>query len=77
MLKWLAHAYYILSTMLSAGMPILRALQTCAGSMRGRLGSVFSSIHESVRAGRGLADTMEGYPRIFAQLDVTIVRAGE
>ncbi|MBN1818980.1 MAG: type II secretion system F family protein [Sedimentisphaerales bacterium] len=72
-----ANIYHNLATMLDAGLPILRALQTCASGLRGRYASTFEEIREKVKTGQELSTAMQAYPWLFAPLDRIVVQAGE
>ncbi|MBN1125012.1 MAG: type II secretion system F family protein [Sedimentisphaerales bacterium] len=72
-----ANIYHNLATMLDAGLPILRALQTCASGLRGRYAAVFDAIREKVKTGEELSKAMQAYPWLFASLDRIVVQAGE
>ncbi len=67
-----------LSTLLSAGVPVDRAL-TIARDLTER--DVFRGVlHEVIRTlkgGKSLADSLAGHPEYFSQLYVNMVRAGE
>ncbi len=67
-----------LSTMLSAGMPILRALEVLAKDPDNtELQSVILAIRADISEGRTLADSFGKFPRLFDPLYVSLVRAGE
>ncbi|MHC4103294.1 MAG: type II secretion system F family protein [Planctomycetota bacterium] len=77
MAKKLATAYYNLSIMLEAGIPVQQALNTTASGLKGKLRKTFSALAKGVSAGSGLTDTMSKHQNIFATLDVTLVDAAE
>lgn len=67
-----------LSTMVSAGVPLLRSLmtlQTQASSQTMR--DVIGEIVKEVEGGAQLADALEKHPAIFSDIYVNMVRAGE
>ncbi|MCZ6574522.1 MAG: type II secretion system F family protein [Planctomycetota bacterium] len=67
-----------LSTMISAGVPLLESLEVLmeqAESAGFRV--VLDTVIESVRSGTDLSTALERYPRIFKQIYVSMVRAGE
>lgn len=66
MAKNLAIAYYNLSIMLDAGMPILKALDTTTAGSKGVLKKAFSALSKGTSAGNSLAETMKKFPWIFA-----------
>jgi type IV pilus assembly protein PilC len=67
-----------LSTMVSSGMTILRALyvleeQTESKKLKEALGAV----RKDIEAGLSLSDSMERHPKVFGPLYVAMVRSGE
>jgi len=73
----LALAYHNLSTLLAAGVPLLRSLDTTADSLDRRLGPAFRQLSQAAAKGRPLARTMDNRPDVFAPTDVMIVLAAE
>ncbi|NRA95142.1 MAG: type II secretion system F family protein [Planctomycetes bacterium] len=67
-----------LSTMVSAGIPLLECLEILeeqaesAGFRR-----ALSSVIEEIRAGSDLSQSLSGFPKIFSNIYVSMVRAGE
>ena len=67
-----------LSTMVSAGVPLLRALNTLesqAGNKR--MKEVLQSIIKDVQGGSALGDALGKFPDVFSDIYVNMVRAGE
>jgi general secretion pathway protein F len=67
-----------LATLLQAGMPLieaLTALQEQTGKQR--LRSVVFAVRDTVNGGASLADGIAEHPRIFSNLYINMVRAGE
>ena len=67
-----------LSTMISAGVPLLESLEVLqeqADTPGFRL--VLDNVIESVRGGSDLSTSLEAYPKCFPQIYVSMVRAGE
>lgn len=77
MTKKLAVAYYNLSILLEAGIPMLKALDTTAAGLKGKLKKSFSALSKGASAGEGLAETMRKYPWTFAPLDVMLIEVAE
>jgi type IV pilus assembly protein PilC len=74
----LAVATRQLSTMVTAGMPILRALQVLEGQTRSKLlKETVAAARSDVEAGLLLSDAIERHPKVFGPLYVAMVRAGE
>jgi len=70
-------AYHNLSTMLYAGVPLLRSLNTVSAGLDGRLRPAFLELAEAVSKGNTLAETMAQSPGVFKPLDVMLVEAAE
>lgn len=67
-----------LAVMLSAGVPVTRALTTlskqCANP---RLGNIMEEIAKSVEGGMPLSDAFAQYPKIFSPLFIAMIASGE
>ena len=67
-----------LSTMISAGVPLPRGLDTLATQTENKyFKSVVTAINHDVEAGLPLGDSMAKFPRVFNEVYVNMVRAGE
>jgi type IV pilus assembly protein PilC len=67
-----------LSTMVSSGMTILRALYVLEGQTKAKLlKETFAAVRRDVEAGLLLSDALERHPKVFTPLYVSMVRAGE
>ncbi|HSW79429.1 MAG TPA: type II secretion system F family protein [Candidatus Saccharimonadales bacterium] len=67
-----------LSTMISAGVPLARALSTLQAQSDSKyFRSVIESITKDVEGGRPLADAFARYPNVFSEVYVNMIRAGE
>jgi len=73
----LATAYNNLSTMLAAGVPIQRSLNTLNPGLEGRLQEAFLALADGVAEGNPLAYTMVLYPNVFDPVDIMIVQVAE
>ena len=72
------HVAKNLSAMLAAGLSISRALSVIERqSENKRLKTVAVGLSESIRKGSSLHEALAAYPRIFPQLFIAMVRAGE
>jgi len=77
-LRHLSAAYGQLSDLLSAGVPMLRALDILSKtSTSPPLAAAFRDVQDGVAEGATLADAMAARSEIFGELDVAMVRAGE
>jgi len=77
MAKHLAMAYHNLSTMLDAGVPLLRSLNTVASGLEPRLKKSFLALADGVLQGNPLSETMSQNPKLFNPLDVMLIEAAE
>ena len=67
-----------LSTMVSAGVPLLRALTTLESQMENkRMKEILQGIIKDVQGGSQLGDALAKYPDVFSDIYVNMVRAGE
>ena len=67
-----------LSTMVSAGVPLLRSLNTLENQTENpKLKDVVSKIGKSIEGGGTLADALGNHPDVFSSVYVNMVRAGE
>ena len=73
----LATIYHNLAVMFDAGLPIIRSLDTVSEGLQGHLRKIFSDISNSVSLGNSLADSMAEFPKVFAELDVMLVKTAE
>jgi general secretion pathway protein F len=77
-LQDLAVATRQLSTLVSAGLPLVESLSALIDQVeRERLKRVFTQVREQVVEGSSLADALAQHPRVFGELYVNMVRAGE
>jgi type IV pilus assembly protein PilC len=74
----LAVATRQLSTMVSSGMAILRALYVLEAQTESKkLKEAVAAVRRDVEAGLQLSDSLERHPKVFSPLYVSMVRAGE
>jgi general secretion pathway protein F len=67
-----------LATLIKSGMPLVQALTAISEQLEGHpMQRVVYSVRERVNAGQPLADALEQHPRLFNELYVNMVRAGE
>jgi type IV pilus assembly protein PilC len=67
-----------LSTMVNAGVSLIRALGTLqAQSNSKRLSEVLAKVNKDVQGGQGLGDSFAKHPDVFSEVYVNMVRAGE
>jgi len=73
----LAQAYYDLSVLLDAGVPILRSLDIVIEGQQGYLKHVLLQMRESLSQGSSFSEVMSRHPRLFPELDRTLLEAAE
>lgn len=67
-----------MSTMVSAGVPLTRALSTMQTQTSNKyFQKVIAGISHDVEAGTSLGDAFAKYPRIFSEIYINMIRAGE
>jgi len=67
-----------LSTLVGAGLPLVRCLSALTEQVESEnLRDVLAEVRERVNEGASLADALGHYPRIFSDLYVNMIRAGE
>lgn len=76
-LRSLMFFYRQLATMLAAGMSLSEALRGISERMRGSLGRIVGMAQARVQNGGQLSEEMIRHPRVFAPIQVSLIRAGE
>lgn len=67
-----------LSTMISAGVPLPRSLETLAEQTENKyFKRVISALNHDIESGLPLADAMAKHPNVFSEVYINMVRAGE
>lgn len=67
-----------LSTMISAGVPLPRSLETLGEQAENKyFKEVILNVHHDVESGISLGDAMAKHPKVFSDVYVNMVRAGE
>lgn len=69
--------YRELSTMLKAGVGITQAIEIAAESPNARLRQILREIHKSLENGFAVSVAMSGYPKVFPEVEIGVVRSGE
>jgi type IV pilus assembly protein PilC len=66
------------ATMIDAGLPLVNCLEILGGqSDNRRFGRIILSVKETVEGGSNLSDAMRQHPKVFDELFVNLVAAGE
>ena len=67
-----------LSTMISAGVPLTRAFATLGDQTDNKyFKEIISSVSKDIEGGSSLADAMSKHPKVFSEVYINMVRAGE
>ncbi len=66
-----------LSVLLKSGVPLLQALELLTEQFEGRMKSIIVSLKDGIKEGQSLADGLKKYPKVFDNIYVQLVRAGE
>jgi general secretion pathway protein F len=67
-----------LSTLIGAGLPLVECLSALIEQVESaRIKRTLSQVREQVTEGTSLADALKGHPRVFSDLYINMVRAGE
>jgi type IV pilus assembly protein PilC len=66
-----------LGSMVDAGLPITRALAIMEKQSKGELKKILGSLGAEISKGKTLSDSMSLYPKVFSQLFISMVKAGE
>jgi len=74
----LIHFCFQMEQMINAGVGLLEGLQDYADSLEpGRMRDVVSTLAEKIEAGTTFSESLAGFPEVFPELFVNLVRAGE
>jgi len=74
----LANATRQLATLLASGLPLMDAITVLVEQEENaRLQATLSSVRDAVREGSSLADALKANPKVFSQLYINMVSAGE
>ena len=69
---------YMLSVLVNAGLPLLESLEAVGQQTKNKpLKKIVTNLIKDVRGGSSLSDAMSKYPRVFNQIFVGLVDAGE
>jgi len=73
----MANTYAQMAALLRSGVPLLRTIAVLRDQSSNEvLKAVMDEVHNKVEDGLTLADAMDGYPRVFTEMCVNIIRAG-
>lgn len=66
-----------LAILLKSGVPLLQALELLSDQFEGSMRRIVIDLKDGIQQGNSLAQCMSNYPRVFENLYVQLVRAGE
>lgn len=66
-----------LSVLLKSGIPLLQAIELLIDQMSGVLRSILVNVKDDIKEGSSFADALKKYPKVFDNIYVQLVRAGE
>lgn len=66
-----------LAILLKSGVPLLQALELLVEHFSGALRTILISVKDDIKEGSSFADALKKYPRVFSNIYVQLVRAGE
>lgn len=66
-----------LAILLKSGVPLLQALELLIEQFSGGLRAILVKVKDDIKEGQSLADALKKYPRVFDNIYVQLVRAGE
>lgn len=66
-----------LAVLLRSGIPLLQALDLLSEQFEGQMHSILVEIKDGIKEGKSFADGLARYPKIFDNIYVQLVRAGE
>lgn len=66
-----------LAILLRSGIPLLQALELLVDQFSGRLHRILVEVKDGIKEGQSLANGLARYPKVFENLYVQLVRAGE
>lgn len=66
-----------IAVMLKAGLAITECIEIAQEQATGKFSRVLSGVLSSIESGQSLSDSFARYPRIFSEMFINVVRAGE
>lgn len=66
-----------LAILLRSGIPLLQALELLIEQFEGQMKSILVNVKDEIKGGVSLADALKKYPKVFDNIYVQLVRAGE
>ena len=66
-----------LSVLLRSGVPLLKAIELLTDQFEGRFRRILIDVKDGLKSGGTLADQLAKYPKVFSNVYVQLVKAGE
>ncbi|HEX2978418.1 MAG TPA: type II secretion system F family protein [Candidatus Babeliales bacterium] len=66
-----------LAVLLKSGVPLLQAFELLVDQFQGRMRTILVSVRDDLKEGKSLAEGLGKYPKVFDNIYVQLVRAGE
>jgi type II secretory pathway component PulF len=66
-----------LAVLLRSGVPLLQAIELLSEQFEGRLHSILITVKDDIKGGASLANALQRYPKVFDNIYIQLVRAGE
>lgn len=66
-----------LAVLLKSGVPLLQAVELLIDQMSGGLKNILITVKDDIKEGSSFADALKRYPKVFDNIYVQLVRAGE
>jgi type II secretory pathway component PulF len=66
-----------LAVLLKSGVPLLQAFELLVDQFQGRMRTILVSVRDDLKEGKSLAEGLSKFPKVFDNIYVQLVRAGE
>jgi type II secretory pathway component PulF len=66
-----------LGVLIRSGVPLLQSMELLTGQFSGQLQTILVSVKDDLKEGISFADALKKYPKVFENIYVQLVRAGE
>lgn len=66
-----------LAVLIKSGIPLLQALELLQDQFEGKMQRIIITLKDGLKEGESLADGLKQYPRVFENIYIQLVRAGE
>jgi len=66
-----------LAVLLKSGVPLLQSVELLVNQFEGKLRRILIEVKDDIKSGKSFASSLERYPKIFSNVYIQLVRAGE